>query len=317
MKIGELLTEDRVHVPMTAGNVARAVALLRGRSREGAPEGEVQGPLDAGAEEALDRLNRGRGGRLRIASRQAIVVIVEGAEQDRVKIGISPEPLPGFPPPTRSGDGLRMGREIPWREAPGAPSRGPRIVVLIERSGDSRIRDDGVGRLIALLATPEVESRLLGATRPEDVPAISALTDLTLSGSLRVSDALVPTSYRVFPETPVDEVLDLMARKGVPAVAVVGESLQVVGILTAGDGLRLFLARGNKPDVLTREVMTRAVLCVTEDQELADAARTMVTRNLRQLPVTRDGEMVGFLTRESVLRTLYGSGLRPRGSGGG
>jgi len=304
MKIGGILTGDRVHVPMVAGNVARAVALLRGTGAEG------------GDEEALDRLNRGRGGRLRIASRQAVVVVMEGADRDRMHVGISPDPLPGFPAPAHSGDGLRMGRALPWRGGEKDPLAGPRIVVLVERSRESRIRDDGVGRLIALLASPEVEAGLLAATAPDEVLAIPGFTDLNLAGSLRVGDALVPTSYRVFPETPVDEVLDLMARKGVPAVAVVGESLQVVGILTAGDGLRLFLERGTQPEVATRDVMTRAVLCVTEDQELADAARTMVTRNLRQLPVTRDGEMVGFLTRESVLRTLYGSGLRPRGSGG-
>jgi len=304
MKIGGILDRDRVHVPMVVGNVGQAVALLRGSVADG------------GAEEALDRLNRGRGGRLRIASRQAAVVLVEGADSDRMHVGVSPDPLPGFPTPAHARDGLQMGREIPWRGGEGHPSAGPRIVVLVERSAESRIRDDGIGRLIALLASPEVEAGLLAAGSPDEVMAISALANLNLAGSLRVGDALVPTSYRVFPETPVDEVLDLMARKGVPAVAVVGESLQVVGILTAGDGLRLFLERGSHPDVTTRDVMTRAVLCVTEDQELADAARTMVTRNLRQLPVTRDGEMVGFLTRESVLRTLYGSGLRPRGSGG-
>jgi CBS domain-containing protein len=304
MKIGGILTVDRVHVPMVAGNVARAVARLRGSH------------ADAGDQEALDRLNRGRGGRLRIASTQAVLVLVEGADRDRMHIGVSPEPLTGFPAPAHTGDGLQMGKEIPWHGGEGVSSAGPRIVVLIERSRESRIRDDGIGRLIALLASPDVEAGLLGAATPEEVMALPALVDLNLAGSLRVADALVPTSYRVFPETPVDEVLDLMARKGVPAVAVVGESLQVVGILTAGDGLRLFLERGTQPEVATRDVMTRAVLCVTEDQELADAARTMVTRNLRQLPVIRDGEMVGFLTRESVLRTLYGSGLRPRGSGG-
>jgi CBS domain-containing protein len=304
MKIGGILTDDRVHVPMVAGNVARAVALLRGSRADG------------GDHDALDLLNQGRGGRLRIASGQAVVVLVEGADMDRMHIGISPDPLAGFPAPARAGEGLQMGQEIPWRGSEGSPSAGPRIVALVERSRESRIRDDGIGRLVAVLASPDVEAGLLAAASPEEVMAIPALTDLNLAGSLRVGDALVPTSYRVFPETPVDEVLDLMARKGVTAVAVVGESLQVVGILTAGDGLRLFLERGNQPEVATRDVMTRAVLCVTEDQELADAARTMVTRNLRQLPVTRDGEMVGFLTRESVLRTLYGSGLRPRGSGG-
>lgn len=56
--------------------------------------------------------------------------------------------------------------------------------------------------------------------------------------------------------------------------------------------------------ILARDVMSRAVLCVTEDQDLVDAGKMMANRDLAQLPVVREGEMVGFLTREAVLRAI-------------
>jgi CBS domain-containing protein len=121
---------------------------------------------------------------------------------------------------------------------------------------------------------------------------------------LRVADALVPLDTHVGPESPLADVLDIMARRAVSAVAVVGDSGQVLGILTAGDALRLFLKEGAKSTVAARDVMTRAVLCVTEEQELLDAARVMVQKNLRQLPVVREGAVLGFVTRESVLHVL-------------
>lgn len=121
---------------------------------------------------------------------------------------------------------------------------------------------------------------------------------------LRVADALVPLDTHVGPDAPLAKVLEIMSRRGVSAVAVVGDSGQVLGILTAGDALRLFLKEGAHSTVAAREVMTRAVLCVTEEQELMDAARVMVQRNLRQLPVVREGAMLGFVTRESVLHVL-------------
>ena len=54
-----------------------------------------------------------------------------------------------------------------------------------------------------------------------------------------------------------------------------------------------------------RDVMTRSVLCVSEDQSLVDAATMMVNRGVDQLPVVREGELVGFLTRDAILRLLF------------
>jgi CBS domain-containing protein len=52
--------------------------------------------------------------------------------------------------------------------------------------------------------------------------------------------------------------------------------------------------------------MTRSVLCVSEGQALVEAANMMVNRDVEQLPVVREGELVGFVTRDSILRALYG-----------
>ena len=51
--------------------------------------------------------------------------------------------------------------------------------------------------------------------------------------------------------------------------------------------------------------MKRSVLCVSEDHTLVDAANMLVNRDVEQLPVVRDGELMGFVTRKSILRALY------------
>ena len=126
---------------------------------------------------------------------------------------------------------------------------------------------------------------------------------------LLVEDALKPGQYRVHPDTPFAEVVDLMVRREVRALPVVGEQYEVLGIITSGDALdRVVNERAGAPDrekLFARDVMTRAVLCVSEDQPLVEAANTMVNRDVEQLPVVRDGEFVGFVTRDTVLRTLH------------
>lgn len=128
-----------------------------------------------------------------------------------------------------------------------------------------------------------------------------------------VEDAFDRVRYRVYPETPLTEVVDLMVRRGVSAVPVVGEQYEVLGIITTGDALRQVLRDGppdevdadDGPPPTARDVMTRAVLCVSESQPLVDAARMMVNRKVEQLPVVRDGELVGLITRDAILAALH------------
>jgi CBS domain-containing protein len=50
--------------------------------------------------------------------------------------------------------------------------------------------------------------------------------------------------------------------------------------------------------------MSRSVLSVSEDQTLQDVATLMNTKDVDRFPVTRDGAVVGFLTRADLVRKL-------------
>lgn len=131
---------------------------------------------------------------------------------------------------------------------------------------------------------------------------------------LRVADALMPSKYRVYPDTPISEVVDLMVRRSLRVIPVVGEQFEVLGILTSGDALAYMLTWGRPGDEdsepaegpTARDVMTRSVLCVAEEQPLSEAANVMVNRDVEQLAVVKEGEFIGFITRDSVLRKLCG-----------
>lgn len=136
-----------------------------------------------------------------------------------------------------------------------------------------------------------------------------------MNDDVRVEHALTTISYRVYPDTPFPEILDLMVRRRLHAVPVVGGDYEVLGIITTGDALQTVLRRSRgaaagqgKPGegLVARDVMTRTVLCVSEDTLLTEAAQMMANRDVEQLPVVRDGALVGFLTRDSVLLALRG-----------
>lgn len=125
-----------------------------------------------------------------------------------------------------------------------------------------------------------------------------------------VEDALTPLSYRVYPDSPLSEIQQLMMRRGVAALPVVGADHELLGVITVADVLTRTLsgresgsAAGRVPPV-ARDLMTRSVLCVSEDESLLVASRSMIGRGVSMLPVVRDGEIIGFLTRGTVLRAF-------------
>lgn len=132
--------------------------------------------------------------------------------------------------------------------------------------------------------------------------------------SLLVEDALEEVQYRVYPETPLTEVVDLMVRRELHSLPVVGEQYEVLGIITTGDALDRLLRESpaeTEGVATARDIMTRAVLCVSEAQPLMEAARMMVNKKVDQLPVVRDGELVGLVTRDAILGALHADAHDP------
>jgi len=135
------------------------------------------------------------------------------------------------------------------------------------------------------------------------------MVDENVGESLLVEDAIEPVSHKVSPDTPLSDVIDLIVRRRVGAVPVVGGSDEVLGIITSGDALDQMVRDraedGVSGDLTARDVMTRTVLCVSEGQPLFEAAHMMVHKRVEQLPVVRDGVLIGMITRSKVLRAMH------------
>jgi len=130
--------------------------------------------------------------------------------------------------------------------------------------------------------------------------------------NLLVEDALEVVDHRVRPDTPLSEVVELMVRLAIGAVPVVGDRSEVLGMVTSGDALGQLMHEPTSDDgsasddeLTARDVMTRAVMCVSEGQPLIEAAHMMVHRDVDQIPVARDGRLIGVVTRAKVLRALH------------
>ena len=133
----------------------------------------------------------------------------------------------------------------------------------------------------------------------------------------------------VHPDTPLREVARLMLDKGITAVPVVDDNGAPIGIVSEGDLIRPeraareawrqswleVFAEGEPlaPELLdwlhskshsARAVMSAPLITVTEDTELGEIARVLVTHRIKRVPVVRDGRVTGIIARADLLRVL-------------
>ncbi|HSW30033.1 MAG TPA: CBS domain-containing protein [Longimicrobiales bacterium] len=293
MRLAELFEGGWAVLPVSSGDLAGALEEILGRAA-------AAGTMEAtrAAKLARDLAFGAQGEVVRLSDD---VVAVLGSDEDLGRLSWTVGVAPGR---------LRVSAEgLP------EPASANIVILALVPGRLTGLRQDLLPVLGRVLRDPGRAARVLAACSPGDILAVPGLGEAEFHPQLRVEDALVPVRHRVYPETPLEEVVDLLAGRGIHAVPVVGQRYEVLGVLTSGDALAYLLQSGGpggqrrgRSDAVprvARDFMTRTVLCVSEEQSLAEAAHMMVNRDVEQLPVVRDGELVGFVTRDSILGALH------------
>jgi CBS domain-containing protein len=293
VKLADLLLDDWIATPLEASDLQEALRVLFAR---------VYGPGRAHAsrvKKLAGDLASGASGEIIRVNEDVVLVAAaeESLEETSVTLGLAKSPF-------RVGFG---------GDDPSDTARA--LLVLLTPRGLPELSAGAIPALVRVLRDPELTRQLLSAGSVVEVRALRELMETELRERFLVSDAMTPARYRIYPDTPLLEVVDLIVRRGLRAVPVVGERFEVLGLISAGDALEHMLPaaraiqsgepEGKGPTLRARDVMTRSVLCVSDDEPLIEAANMMVNRNVDELPVVRADELVGFLTREAILRILF------------
>lgn len=113
---------------------------------------------------------------------------------------------------------------------------------------------------------------------------------------MNVSDVMTAQVVTVKPTSTITEVAQVMARIESGAVPVTDDG-KVVGLITDRDIVIRVVAEGLGLDTRVAEVMTEDVATCAEDDNVADAAGKMGSRQIRRLVVLgSDGALAGILS---------------------
>ncbi len=185
----------------------------------------------------------------------------------------------------------------------------------------------GVGNAAPATATAaESTADILDA--PQAEPAFAQAAKGALAG-FELSDVMNANAATVPETASMREVIGIIAATNTSGVSVVNKAGELVGYVTDGDAMR-YLARtdvnmsmgtagislsvsdsesietrlANLADLNVMELATKRVVSVEEDTPLDVACGVLAGKRIKKVPVTRNGKLVGALSRRNILRAM-------------
>ena len=118
-----------------------------------------------------------------------------------------------------------------------------------------------------------------------------------------VGEVMNPRPISVKPGVPVAEVARLMRAHDVGSILILDEASRLLGILTEQGIVHKIVARERHPgEVLVEEIMIRDPETIPPWLSLTEAARIMLVKRIRQLPVVQEDRVLGLVTKTDILR---------------
>jgi CBS domain-containing protein len=141
---------------------------------------------------------------------------------------------------------------------------------------------------------------------------------------MKIANVMTTEVITVSPETPLKQVAELLAARGISGTPVVDENRHVVGVVSEADILakerwprspgrleRLRRRDGLDPKTTARtagEAMTSPAVTIGAERRVDVAAALMLDRRINRLPVVdAEGLLVGIVTRADLVRAFAGS----------
>lgn len=295
MKLADLVTADRVVVPLQSDSLTAAAWILLERL------------VAAGAVANVEKL------RARVAEERVEDIVAMGdrafllhyrtdaVSALHVALGVAARPVCR----DLSEDETQCARVLLLVVAP--PRMATRYLQV-------------VGAFARLLSKAEVVDAIHAQTSAAALASLPHFAEVELPEQITVRDIMTENPRNCTGELPLREAALDMVRFGVGGLPVVDGEGRVIGMLSERELMRHLMSNylqsgsGQYPSPTgatarraVRDVMTRQVLCVSPEQPLAEVASIMTNKDVDRVPVVREGRLIGMLTRGDIVRKLIGS----------
>jgi len=104
-------------------------------------------------------------------------------------------------------------------------------------------------------------------------------------------------------DTPITDVVRLLADHDITGVPVVDETGHLLGIVSEKDVLGLIASKESASGT-ARDHMTTDVVAFDQDDDVIAICECLVNNHFRRVPILKDGKLVGILSRRDLIRYI-------------
>lgn len=110
--------------------------------------------------------------------------------------------------------------------------------------------------------------------------------------------------WAVSPEATVFEAIEVMADKGIGALAVTLDE-KLVGIVSERDYARKVILKGQSSrETSVREIMSTDVICVSGEETIDECMALMTEKRVRHLPILDSDKLVGMISVGDLVKSI-------------
>ena|SRR5215467_3951238 len=106
--------------------------------------------------------------------------------------------------------------------------------------------------------------------------------------------------FTISPEASVQEVAQQLSREKISGAPVIDNEGQILGIITQAD----IIGKVDREGLCARDIMSTEVIAVDEETLIGEVAKLMSKRNIKRVPVMRNGKMVGIISRGDIVEAV-------------
>jgi len=123
------------------------------------------------------------------------------------------------------------------------------------------------------------------------------------SNLILVEDIMTKAIISVTNETTVFQVAKMMEQGGIGAV-LVKKNGHLSGIITDRDYATKIVAHNLPSDTSVEQIMSSPLITINFDESISAAAERMVSKKIRKLAVTDNGNIIGLITSTDLVTQL-------------
>ncbi len=106
------------------------------------------------------------------------------------------------------------------------------------------------------------------------------------------------------PEAPIYDAIRIMAGRNITGLPVVDADLNVVGVLSEKDVLKLLYDTLDRADQTVADYMSTHPVTIEANASLIDLCDCLMSGNFRRVPITEDGKLCAIASISDVIQGI-------------